>query len=198
MICKWKTSDEFPGSISLPFGIKTSHTWHEVGQILRMTNDMEIDSFLEIGVHVGGLASIVSCVGRYRTDFEYRGMEKEPFIVDERITGVTAGDALDLEQVVSVVKLMRGKRMFYCDGGNKVKEVKLISPLLRKGDVIACHDYYEGQYVNDLRHFGITDECGCKPEVFKNDLDYLFNDPSFEVVDGYLLKGTRIMGFTRL
>lgn len=197
MIVKWKTSDEFPGSISLPFGIKTSHTWHEIGQILRIINDEDIVQFVEVGTHVGGLASIVSCVNKYRP-FIYRGIEINESLVDDRVKDwILIGDALDVQFAGQSIKKSVGRTMVYCDGGNKIEEMRLYAQLIERGDIIACHDYYDGQDVVGLGGFG-KDEgaCGCKPEVWRESLS-TFWDGAWTPLSGYLLEGTRIMGFVK-
>lgn len=197
MITKWKTSDEFPGSISLPFGIKTSHTWHEIGQILRIINDEDVVQFVEVGTHVGGLASIISCVNKYRP-FIYRGIEINESVVDDRVKdAIRFGDALDVRFAGQSIKNNVGKTMIYCDGGNKVKEMRLYAKLISRGDIIACHDYYDGQEVDGLPYFGEDDgACGCNPEVWRENLS-AFWDGDWTPLATYLVEGTRIVGFVK-
>lgn len=194
---RWKTSDEFPGSISLPFGIKTSHTWHEIGQLLRIINDLEIQTFIEIGSHVGGLGSIVSCIERYRP-FKYIGVEINYDIVDESMkTHIYNMDALSHENAYALRKRTEGRTMFYCDGGNKVDEMQLYKNHLNTGDVIACHDYFDSQLVVGLDGFGLDNgACGCKPEVWRSQLLF-FEDSEYMLLPEYLRSGTRIMGFIK-
>lgn len=191
---RWKTQDEFPGSISIPFGIKTSHTWHEVGQILRIINDLDVETFVEIGAHVGGLGSIVSCVEKYKP-FKYIGIEINREVIDERMVRyINQTDAMKHETAEWLSKKMSGKTMFYCDGGNKIAEMFLYRKCLKSGDIIACHDYFDGQEVFGLHGFGRDKgECGCVPEVFAADLKLL--NETMKSLPKYLLMGTRIMGY---
>ena len=190
---RWKTQDEFPGSISIPFGIKTSHTWHEVGQILRIINDLNIETFIEIGAHVGGLGSIVCCVDRFRP-FRYVGVELDSGVVDEKmIPYILQGDVWTPQMMSLLQRLSEGKTMYYCDGGDKILEINLYASVLKAGDVIACHDYFDGQEVVGLDGFGFDNgACGCVPEVFSDDLTYLSH---LKPLPQYLLAGTRIMGY---
>lgn len=192
---RWTSKDEFPGSISLPFGIKTSHTWHEVGQILRIINDLDVQTFVEIGAHVGGLGSIVSCVQKYRP-FKYVGIEINGEIIDDLMRGkIFINDALQLSTARYIREQAYEKTFFYCDGGNKIYEMNLYGNYLRDGDIIACHDWFNGQEVYGLNGFGVDNgECGCRPEVSYSDLLDFFQDPRYKVLDDYLLRGTRIMG----
>jgi hypothetical protein len=191
---RWKTADEIPGSISVPFGIKTSHTWYEVGQILRIINDLDIESFVEIGTHVGGLGSIVSCLSKYKT-FTYIGVEKVSEFVDKDILDkILIADAMTEETAKILKDLTIGRTLWYCDGGNKVEEMKFYQDFMSKNDVIACHDYFGGQEVYGLHGFGKWEECPCKPEVLAADLEG-FKD--WKKLDEYFLIGTRIMGFVK-
>ena len=197
-----KTQNEFPGSISLPFGIKTSHTWHEIGQLLRIINDLDVETFVEIGVHVGGLASMISSVAHYKP-FVYQGVEIAEALIDDRIKPlVFCGDALSpvtRHYVSTVSGVGKGTKFIYCDGGDKIGEMRFYWELLNTGDMIACHDYFDGQKVFGMDGFGFDDgKCGCKPEVWRESLDFLFDNPAFEEMDHYLLEGTRIMGFVKI
>jgi len=194
----WKSKDEFPGSISLPYGIKTSHTWHEIGQILRVINDLDIQTFVELGAHVGGLASILLPVNRYR-DFVYFGVEHKEEIIHPTIRDrIYIADIFNIETVETIKRVKMNRKTFiYCDNGDKVKEMWYYLSTLNSGDVIACHDYYDGQDVYGLKNFGLDDSCGCKPEVWKDDL-LPFSGVEFEPLPAYLLEGTRIMGFTKI
>lgn len=195
---RWKTQDEFPGSISLPFGIKTSHTWHEIGQILRIINDLDIETFIELGCHVGGLASIVGCNMFYKS-FKYVGVDSKAEHFDNSVDQLFALQQEDIfespEELIN--KHRQGKTFVYCDDGDKVKEMNIFYKFLLPGDVIACHDYWDGQEVVDLHDFGYSDACGCVPEVAKTNLVKLFDDRSLTMLPPYLLKGTRIMGFMK-
>lgn len=194
----WTSQDEFPGSISLPYGIKTSHTWHEIGKILRITNDYQIGAFVELGSHVGGLASTLLPIGLYRS-FQYMGVEHDPSIVHPTVYNkIYFGDILDPVTIASINNFRRGLKTFiYCDGGNKIKEMFTYYHQLQAGDIIACHDYFDYQTVVDLKNFGVDDTCGCVPEVKHKDLDFLFDDATFEILPDHLLEGTRIMGFIK-
>lgn len=193
----WKTSDEFPGSISLPYGIKTSHTWHEIGQILRILNDLDVEVFIELGTHVGGLASILLPLRTYK-DFQYFGVEHKPEIVHPAVKdAIYFVDVFSSSMVLTIKTLGFEKRKFvYCDNGDKIREMDVYRDTLKSGDIIACHDYYDGQWVDGLVNFGVDNSCGCVPEVWRKDLAQ-FESPEFRQLDDYFLNGTRIMGFIK-
>lgn|SRR5574341_152481 len=193
----WKSKDEFLGSISLPYGVKTSHTWHEVGQLLRIINDLDIETFVELGTHVGGLASILLPINKYRS-FVYFGIEHQAEIIHSVIREfIYIADVFNPETVETVrrVKLNR-KTFIYCDNGDKVREMNLYKSILKRGDVIACHDYFNGQEVYGLKNFGFDDSCGCKPEVWDKDLSEFYTS-EFVRLDNHFLDNTRIIGFIK-
>ena len=58
-----------------------------------------------------------------------------------------------------------GVNLILCDGGNKIKEFKLLSGFLKKGDIIMAHDYapnkeiFEKDYKDKIwNHMEITDK----------------------------------------
>jgi len=184
----WQTKDEFSGSTSLPYGIKTSHTWHEMGQILRIINDYEIETFVELGVHVGGLASLLLPITKYK-NFTYFGIEKDVSIIHPAIRDrIYIGDILESVDEVRRIKMSR-RTFIYCDGGNKKLEMGLYKDLLNTGDIIACHDYFRENIIG-LDIFA--------PEVSRKDLLFLEYGLRFEPLPDYALSGTRIMGFIKL
>ena len=196
----WKTSDEFPGSISLPFGIKTSHTWHEIGQILRIINDYDIISFAELGCHVGGLGTMLSGRATWRTGFRYYGFELNPSYVDKQVMNKLDISLTDIFNNAKSIymKCKMGNTFIYCDNGDKVREMQVFSTFLQTGDIIACHDYFDNQNVYGLEDFGREgNTCGCAPEVWKKDVQFLFDDPSFEPLSKRYLEDTRIVGFIK-
>lgn len=194
---KWKTNNEFPGSISLPFGVKTSHTWHEIGQILRIINDLDIYTFIELGAHVGGLASAL--IGRSRFHpFRYIGYELNAPVIDDAVKENCAIYSKDIfANPEEIVNHAQGKTFIYCDNGDKVKEMHTFHKFLRPQDVIACHDYYDGREVYGLLNFGEDNSCGCVPEVWRKDVEFLYTREDFTPLPDYLLKGTRIVGFVK-
>lgn len=195
----WKTHDEFPGSISLPYGIKTSHTWHEIGKILRIINDQDIETFIELGCHVGGLASILLPLQNIRK-FSYWGVERDVSITHDHVLSsgkIIAGDILTVEMKELIKSKMNGKTLIYCDGGNKIEEMRLYHDLLKSGDIIMTHDFWHGWDVVDVP--GFENNAGdCKPEVWIHNLDFLYGNLNFKLVSHYLIEGTRIAGFKKI
>jgi len=159
---------------------------------------LAIFSFAEIGAHVGGLASAVLFRNHFHP-FRYVGFEVDGTHLDDNVVEHCLIHVQDVfEDVNRIWRLAKSQRTFlYCDGGNKIKEMRTFAPFLEPGDIIACHDYYDGQEVVGLDGFGVSDACGCVPEVWESSLKFLFEDDTFLNLPGYLLDGTRIMGFMK-
>lgn len=196
---RWKTADETPGNISLPYGIRTQHTWHEMGEILRIVNDLDIKTFIELGTYNGGLFSLL--IGRVVADKDWRvySLEIDRTVVDPSLAGLSNLLIRDvmaektIEEVKALISYWRGKALIYCDNGNKVAEMGLYAKILRKGDVIMCHDYSEGQDVVGIDKYGF-EGARCGPEVHPEDLLFL-KEPEFRK---FVLPGTRIVGGEKL
>ena len=102
-------------------------------------------------------------------------------------------DVLAEEATLFIRSEIKGRAFYYCDGGNKANEMMFYKDYLYPNDVIACHDYYDGQDVVELLGFGKDGgACGCVPEVSKWDLREF---EQLVPLQNYLLRGTRIMGF---
>lgn len=194
----WKTNDEFPGSISLPYGIKTSHTWHEIGKILRIINDLDVEMFIELGCHVGGLASILLPLQNIRK-FSYWGVEKDASIIHDHVLSsgkIIIGDILHPDTIASITRTY-SKTLIYCDGGNKIEEMKFYHEFLKSGDIIMCHDFWHGWDVTDIP--GFENNTGdCKPEVWIDDLNFFYGNRDFKTLSNYFIEGTRIIGFEKI
>ena len=134
-----------------PLGIPSSHSWEELGAITAIIEQNDIFLFIELGVHKGGLASLLAMRARYQ-DFEYLGVELylddiEPALValvDETPrANLFYGDAFSapvFEFIARKVELSR-RTLVYCDNGNKPAEVDRYSKALKIGDLLLVHDY---------------------------------------------------------
>jgi len=190
-------------SVTIPFGIKTSHTWHEVGAIFRVINNYKIEFFVELGTYQGGLLSLLNARSRYDNKFKCISFENNvgmihPKSYSELANIIIIGDCQSAEHVQMVRDKISShhKSIIYCDNGNKVKEAGLYAPVLKSGDILLIHDYLHDWAVRDIPNYGEIDFP--TPEVFAKDLDFLFDDLSFEILPEEYLRGTRIMGFEKI
>lgn len=184
-----KTQDEWNGITSLPYGIIMGHTWHEAGQILRVLNDFDVDSFIEIGTNVGGLTSLMFGRAAVCHLFKYLGLELDFSIVNQHVLALRSFsprfrilnlDCFSQEAFDEVGKHLRnsGRCLLYCDGGNKVKELYHFAPLLRTKDILMCHDYWDGK-------IDVRDVESPKAEVSPEDVERLVVEHDLRPITGY-------------
>ena len=83
-------------------------------------------------------------------------------------------------------------KIIYCDGGNKVAELKHFKNACLSGDIIMAHDFHdEIRKVRDVPREYFT------PEVRPEDVKHLDNDETFERLDEDIFKETRIIGWKK-
>ena len=139
-------------SVILPFGVPITHTWLEIGVIIKTVEVHNIKRFVELGVHRGGLASCFITRSMLDRSFWYLGTEIDPAITSPTVVALSKkaerseikfGNHLNPDTIVGIQMWLSqgpGKRFIYCDGGNKPAEFDLWMPFLRPGDVIGVHD----------------------------------------------------------
>ena len=191
---------------SLPFGLSCGHTWHEVGAILRFLNLAKVSTFVELGVHEGGLASILVSRCLFHMAFTYLGVEINGQIPREELhramrlvphgaATILVGDCLGeqvRERVRGVILQSAGPVFIYCDDGNKPAELAYYAGLPRIGDFIGVHDFHDGvRQVLDMPDF--PDPVFPIPEVLPDDLDPVRD--RFEVAYPPIFEDTRTAVF---
>ena len=72
--------------------------------------------------------------------------------IDVRVEDIF-GDYLDIPNEIKHFIKKEGKIMILCDGGDKVREFRLLSQFMKEGDIIMAHDYapnqeYFDKYIN--------------------------------------------------
>lgn len=113
---------------------------------------------LEIGTSYGGLTLLIRDLldetGLIESDFRsYDVMETNRFHLEEAIKNGSKIDfkiknvfnhmydeLLEVEEIQSFIQ-RSGPTIILCDGGSKKNEFKILSPLLKSGDIIMAHDY---------------------------------------------------------
>lgn len=134
------------------FGILVSHSWHEIGAVLQVIHEYKIDCFVEIGIHRGGLGSMLLPYCYYNPDFSYMGLDIDRKIVEPSFLVFAAmlknAKLLYLDSIckpaIRLVKefISTSKRpMIYCDGGNKPLEFDVYSRNTPTGTLLMVHDY---------------------------------------------------------
>jgi cephalosporin hydroxylase len=131
--------------MTFPFGIKMSQTWPEANYIMDFIHKMKVKAFVEIGVHVGGLAAIMLAWESYTNkDFEYLGIEIDPGPLHPKIKPrILIEDCFnpDTREVVRFFVHSHALTFVYCDNGEKKREIIFYEPVLKPGDFIFAHDY---------------------------------------------------------
>lgn len=132
-----------------PLGIPVSQTPREVLAHLLAVQTLGVTTYIEIGVHRGGLASLMAarCI---TTPLHYRGIEVDPAIVDANLFAllavapratITIGDVFATPWLRdTLAQAHGGPALVFCDGGDKPRELALAAPLLRPGDYLLVHD----------------------------------------------------------
>jgi cephalosporin hydroxylase len=114
--------------------------------------DFDAKLFVEVGVYLGGLASVIIPRTEY-VEFHYLGVEINEAAVDNRVTAqisrlpranIIYGNAFDsgiINKVKERIKATPSPCYLFCDGNDKPREVKTYAPLLRSGDLLSVHDW---------------------------------------------------------
>lgn len=200
----WFYDRVVPGTDILPFGIKVGHTWHEVGVLMRLVEMYRVCTFVELGVHEGGLASLLVARTMFDPGFCYFGVERDIGQTRLEVKAAIAscgraelveGDIfLAHDAVRNVVVTSAGRVLVYCDGGDKPKELAAFRDVLRRGDLIGAHDFQDGnRVVRDLPYYG--GRIFPTPEVVAADLEPMAEN--FTPLPDYWTAETRIVMFER-
>ena len=156
-----------------PYGISAAQTWQQVAGYFEIIEQYNIKAFVELGIHVGGLTSLLLPRAEY-TDFRYLGVESNQSIVNPAIiqkiarlpsTNVVWSDCftdVTRDRVKTFVDNSPGACLILCDNGNKIKEMEFYAQVLRIGDYITVHDY--------------------GTEITDSDLVWIDNSPDYEQV----------------
>jgi hypothetical protein len=188
----------------LPYGFSCGHLWHEIGTLLRFINQRQPTLFVELGVHVGGLASVLSPRTLHHPTFRYVALENNGSIVRDSVKQALAflpncrllvADCFTVATRTAVEAEMKsrpGPALIYCDNGNKPKELLHYAPICRPGDLLGVHDYWEpGREVVGLPGYG-TDPNTWTPEVRDTDI-WPVLEQGFIRVDEGTFTGARIV-----
>lgn len=136
----------------IPLGVMASHSWTEIGAILHVIRDMQIDCIVELGVHRGGLGILLASYARWNKDVRYIGVEIDEKIIETPFllslqgnlrAKLIVGDVLS-ERVMETVKMDIGwaqRALIYCDDGNKAEEFGMYARILPVNGIMMVHDY---------------------------------------------------------
>lgn len=165
-----------------PGGIHIGHTNAEVDYILEVIENNEVNAFVEVGVHVGGLTDTLLPKVPH-----YLGIEIDQSIIAPTVKSQVQfnpnatffiADAWSPQTVLETLKWGRNKGtvFIYCDGGDKTLELGLYAEITMPGDLIGVHDYgdYEGSEIDPIYADSLMEEMGFaeykpafKPEIVR-------------------------------
>ena len=154
------------------YGISIQQTWVHLFFHLDAVSKYKVKTFIEIGVANGGTAALMIPDIRLNGLISF-GVEKDESLIDTRLRKegceYIIGDEFDkkiIAHVRDIVEKSKGRVLIFCDGGDKPKELKVYSQLLRKGDLLEVHDFMsDGHPVNE------------------GAIKWLCDDPNFEEIE---------------
>ncbi len=152
-----------------PFGIPIAQTWPQFFGMLALVNRYGPNLLIELGVDQGGLGSLMVMRNKYVPDFYFLGIERnigrvnpvyKQLSKDEPRHELLYADIYSeatTEYVQKRIGEMPGNTAIFCDGGDKLFELKTYSRFLKKkGDIIVGHDY-PGDYDDKDLEFLLDD-----------------------------------------
>lgn len=180
--------------------IRLGHTFYEVDVLSQFILKSRPRHFIEIGVHEGGLSYML--IPKFFTArIEYTGVEIDCELVRQNVKNMYAkyNDMAVLlcqdcfnHNLFEVIQRSKNK-VIYCDGGNKAKEIAHFQNACQSGDIIMCHDFYDGTRV--VR--GVP-EANISIEVTSKDVQIYENSTAWKRLPESVFKETRIIGWIKL
>jgi len=175
--------------------IRLGHTWHEYNILRDFILEEIPDWFVEVGIHEGGLAYLLLPI---LEDIQYMGIEINCGIIQPRVklrfdsypnAELLCADCFSSSVALAINK--PGRKIIYCDGGNKVKELEHFKYLCHSGDIIMAHDFYDGKR-------NVVDVPSPNAEVTPKDVLHLDEDETFVRLSEDIFETTRIIGWQKI
>ena len=175
--------------------IRLGHTWDEYYVLENFIKIEKPAWFIEVGVHEGGLSYLLipSLKG-----INYLGIELDCGIVRPQVKDIythhynaelLCADCFS-STVALAVQRKEGKKIIYCDGGHKVKELHHFKYMCKPGDILMAHDFWDG----NRKIKGVEEP---HPEVLPMDIVNIDTTGEFTRLDEDIFKNTRIIGWIR-
>jgi cephalosporin hydroxylase len=128
----------------------------------KLIDDTKPKRILEIGTALGGFTMFLKkVVDSFNLDTKILTFDisARPWYDDMKKMGIDVrvedifNDYQDIPNEIKNFIKQDGLTIILCDGGDKIREFKLLSPFLKKGDIIMAHDYapnqdYFDNYIN--------------------------------------------------
>ena len=177
--------------------IRLGHTWSEYSTLRNFILKKRPDWFVEVGIHEGGLAYLLLPV---LGDIKYMGIEINCGLIRPRVklrfenyldAKLICADCFSSSVAIEINNLFLARKIIYCDGGNKVKELKHFKYFCHPGDIIMAHDFHDG-------HRKVSGIPEIHPEVLPMDIVHLDTDETFTRLNEDIFKETRIVGWRKI
>lgn len=177
-------------------GIKINHTDGEVDALLKFIYEKEICGFIEMDMHEGGLAL---CLMNEMPRLHYFGitLAQEAICIATKLkiqkhkyTTMEEGDSKSADVVTKISGWVtdRWPIMFYFNCSSKQSQVNLYKNMVRYGDFIGIHGYWnKSRIIPEMPEFPYGE---LKPEVLDTDLKHLKHE--FRSIQFEPLINTRI------
>lgn len=184
-------------TVSPRFDLRVGETNLEVSTILDLIQMYDVTTFIEVGVHEGGLTEHILT---HFPGINYVGIEIDEVLVNHNIKSLVTslgsrviyGDCMAKSTLDLVRSYMSGKTLIYCDNGNKKVEITLYCKLLNIGDILLTHDYMDGIRVPKDVNLDYN------REVTPEDILFLDINPNFMRLPEEQFKETRLVGWVTI
>lgn len=105
----------------------------------------DFDTIIEIGYHRGALSRWLNQNKAAATTLVCYDIDDSNREVFDQGLDFRIGDCFSQSTMTEIQGLITngGKTLVLCDGGEKNREFATYAPLIKSGDVIMCHDYYD-------------------------------------------------------
>lgn len=174
--------------------IRVGHTFYELEVLEKFIQDQKPAYFIEVGVHEGGMSYILI---PKLPQIYYIGVELHCDLIRPIVKAVYEkvpfAQLLCMDCFSEIIHSYLGdlkNKIIYCDGGAKAREIFHFKDTLRPGDIIMCHDFYDGK--RKVR--GVPRE-NISVEVTPNDTEIYDFDSQFERLPEEIFGETRIIGW---
>jgi 23S rRNA U2552 (ribose-2'-O)-methylase RlmE/FtsJ len=135
------------------FAAQQNHNVYEV--FFKFINEIKPKRILEIGTALGGFTQFLKyCSDELSLDINilsydiHRMSWYEDMInigIDVRVENIFSENYEDIKNEVKEFIQQDGLTLVLCDGGDKVKEFRVLSKCIKSGDIIMAHDYIDNR-----------------------------------------------------
>ena len=140
-------------SISCYMGHGAQQNPHAYKAFYNFLKEVKPKRILEIGTGMGGFTMALKLfIDDLELDTDLRSYDVNGTFmtntllenkIDARLENIFDGDNVDPEVVEYIQS--DGTTIVLCDGGNKIYEFRVLSPLIKSGDFILTHDYSKNE-----------------------------------------------------